>query len=453
MTFRQSSGIIGIWETIGRRHPSPFRERFEPMEAKTVTYGIRCSLKPKNREQERKLLQALGCRRFVYNHFLGINRDLHEKSEKFLSYNEMCRMLTLLKRTEDHEWLKDVPAQTLQQALKDLDEALKRFREGKGGFPTFRSRNVHDDTMRFPQYVEVFPDEGDIGDDRERLAQGRKEKKTVRGFVRLPKIGDVPCRLRRGVRNADIRHATVGYCRRNGRFHITFCCHVRIVEFPKTGKSIGLDGGAVRRWTDSDGRWSEALHKRENLARLHARLAREQRKFSDILRKWKASGKTDGKFGDLLRRKRLTIQSIWAKIRNIRKDIDDKESIGLIREYDLVAVEALRIGNMTRSAKGTVGKPGKNVRQKSGLNRNLLSNRLSEFYRKLEYKAEWYGKTFVRVDPKHTSQTCSACGHVDPMNRRTQAKFKCLSCGMEMNADHNAALNILHRAIQPPPGV
>jgi putative transposase len=101
---------------------------------------------------------------------------------------------------------------------------------------------------------------------------------------------------------------------------------------------------------------------------------------------------------------------------------------------------------MTRSAKGNIEEPGKNVKAKSGLNRSLLDLAGSSFYAMLEYKADWYGREYCQVDPKYTSQTCSNCGYKDKENRKTQALFKCVSCGLEMNADHNAAKNILGRA-------
>ena len=109
----------------------------------------------------------------------------------------------------------------------------------------------------------------------------------------------------------------------------------------------------------------------------------------------------------------------------------------------VVYVEDLKIRNMTRSARGTKETPGRNVRQKSGLNRSILSQGWGTFLSLLEYKVSWAGGMVVRIPPQYTSQTCAACGHVFPEIRTTQARFRCVSCAHADHADVNAAKNIL----------
>ena len=402
---------------------------------KTVRSGLKCSIKPENAKTREKLLQFLGCRRYIYNHFLEKNIE-YKDSKNFMSYYDMTKELTEFKHEEEVDWLCKANAQMLQQGLKDLSDALVMYKVGKRGFPIFRSRNKHEDTMRFPQAVTVKASQEEI----------EKGHKIVNGTVYLPKIGDVPCRLRDKIWEKEICQATVTYDRKRDRFYVSFSCFENIEEFPLTGKSVGIDVGSVRRYTDSEGNVSVSLRFRVNLKRLYARAIREQQKLSEIFEKFKAGGKKDLHLQRLLNRKRTTLRTTWRKIRNIRKDINHKESIALIKEFDLIAAEAMKLSKLTKSAKGTVENPGKNVKQKSGLNRNLLSNCLGEFSRMLTYKAEWYGKKYIQVDSKYTSQKCSECGHIDSMNRRTQAGFKCLRCGHTMNADHNAAKNILASA-------
>ncbi|MCE2466759.1 MAG: transposase [Caldilineaceae bacterium] len=91
---------------------------------------------------------------------------------------------------------------------------------------------------------------------------------------------------------------------------------------------------------------------------------------------------------------------------------------------------------MTASAKGTVGKPGTQVKQKSGLNRAILASGWDGLELKLAYKAG----ALLNVDAAYTSQTCSRCGHVSKANRPSQAVFACGTCGFRANADHNAAI-------------
>ena len=127
----------------------------------------------------------------------------------------------------------------------------------------------------------------------------------------------------------------------------------------------------------------------------------------------------------------------------MRLDFLHKTSTMIGETQAIVYVEDLKIRNMTRSARGTRETPGRNVRQKSGLNRSLLSQGWGTFLSLLEYKLVRRGGRLVRVDPRNTSRACFVCGHVSKENRPDQATFQCVSCGYKDHADVNAAWNIL----------
>jgi transposase len=138
-------------------------------------------------------------------------------------------------------------------------------------------------------------------------------------------------------------------------------------------------------------------------------------------------------------RVRLGIARIKSRERDRRKDWAEKTTTDIARRFDVIKVEDLRIRNMTRSAKGTREKPGRNVRQKSGLNRGILRSGWGVLVRRLAEKAP--GRV-VKVNAAFTSQRCSACGHVDRRSRKSQARFVCTACGFACHADVNAAINI-----------
>ena len=119
----------------------------------------------------------------------------------------------------------------------------------------------------------------------------------------------------------------------------------------------------------------------------------------------------------------------------------------IVHDHQLIAVEDTAIVNMTRSAKSTADKPARNAAQKRGLNRSILAQRWAGISNKLEYKARWYGRQFVRVPTAHTSQTCPSCGQIAAENRRTQAGFRCTRCRSGFNADVIAAENIRLRGV------
>jgi putative transposase len=136
---------------------------------------------------------------------------------------------------------------------------------------------------------------------------------------------------------------------------------------------------------------------------------------------------------------RLALARLRARQIDRRKDWAEKASTDLARRFDIVRVENLNIRGMTRSAKGTTGAPGRNVRQKAGLNREIMRSGWGLLVRRLEDKAP--GRV-EKINPAFTSQRCSACGHVDAKSRESQARFAFTACGFACNADVNAAKNI-----------
>ena len=144
------------------------------------------------------------------------------------------------------------------------------------------------------------------------------------------------------------------------------------------------------------------------------------------------------------RRRVLSNQQHCQRVAN-RNEVH-RLTTALVREYDLIIAEDLQITNMTRSARGTVEEPGKNVSAKSGLNRSINEQTWGLILTQLAYKAEWDGRELVKVDPRHTSQTCSVCGVVDA-SHRSGKEYDCSSCGSHLDADSNAARVILQRGL------
>lgn len=156
------------------------------------------------------------------------------------------------------------------------------------------------------------------------------------------------------------------------------------------------------------------------------------------------------KKGSANRRKAVwRVQKLHARVANARKDFLHKLSTTIAKNHGTVVVEALQVRNMSASAKGTVEEPGRNVRQKAGLNRSILDQGWRMFRTFLGYKLADRGGKLIEVPAAYTSQTCSVCDVTDPAGRVSQARFVCTACGHSENADVNAAKNILRRADSP----
>ena len=243
------------------------------------------------------------------------------------------------------------------------------------------------------------------------------------GQVWVPKAGWVRFRWSRAV-PAGVKSYRVTRDRA-GRWHVAFAVIPAPVPAPGNGQAVGIDRGVAVSAALSTG---ELLHCPALTARERTRLRRLQRRLARARRGSNRRGRV-----------KHAIARLRAREGDRRKDWAEKTSTGIARRFDVIRVENLQIGNMTRSAKGTRGNPGRNVRAKAGLNREILRSGWGLLVRRLQDKAP--GRV-EKVSPAFTSQRCSACGHVDAKSRESQARFVCTACGFACHADVNAAINI-----------
>ncbi len=168
------------------------------------------------------------------------------------------------------------------------------------------------------------------------------------------------------------------------------------------------------------------MYELPKLLELHAKLHRLQKKLAR--QQFKSNG---------WQRTKLRIQKVHREIAHVIKNWCHQTSRTIADVHDLVIFEDLNIQGMTKSAQGSRDKPGKNVAQKRGLNRAILRSGWGRLERYMTYK------TYTeKIDPKYTSQRCHNCGEVRRANRKSQSVYHCKECGVEKNADVNAALNI-----------
>ena len=194
---------------------------------------------------------------------------------------------------------------------------------------------------------------------------------------------------------------------------------------PGNGQVVGIDRGVAVSAALSTG---QRLHCPVLTGRERTRLRRLQRSLARARRGSNRRGRV-----------KHAIARLRARESDRRKDWAEKTSTGIARRFDVIRVEDLKITSMTRSAKGTRENPGRNVRAKAGLNREILRSGWGLLVRRLADKAP--GRV-EKIKPHYTSQRCSACGQVDRDSRESQAVFRCTACGFACNADVNAAMNI-----------
>lgn len=367
-------------------------------------YKYRLKAKP---DQAALFSMQAGCCRFVWNKALVINLSRLERKQSLLWYNEMAFWLAFWKSTDEAAFLKEAPSQSLQQTLRDLDRAFRdSFDKNQPGkrLPRFKKKGRHTDSFRYPQGFKLDGDR-----------------------VFLPKIGWVRFIKSREIEGTP-RNITVS--RRGDHWYVSIQTEREIADPVHSSTSaVGIDLGISRFATLSNGSFLEPLN---SFKKLGEKLAREQQRLS---RKKKHSANWQ--------KQKQRITRLHIRIAAARNDYLHKASTTISKNHAMVYVEDLRIRNMSKSAAGTSEAPGHNVWAKSGLNRSILDQGWFEFRRQLEYKLSWSGGRLVAVPARNTSRSCPACGHVSRENRKTQARFSCVGCGLEEHADLVGAINIL----------
>jgi putative transposase len=243
----------------------------------------------------------------------------------------------------------------------------------------------------------------------------------------LPKLGWIRYRNSREVLGT-VKNVTVSQsC---GKWFVSIQTE-REVEQPITTatRDIGIDLGIARFATFSDGSYLEPLHSFKQL--------------EDALRKAQQAMSRKVKYSNNWMKAKAKVQQLHARIANARRDYLHKATTTISQSHALVCIEDLPVRNMSASAAGDSETPGKNVKAKSGLNKAILDQGWFEFRRQLDYKLAWMGGLLLAVPPRDTSRTCPCCAHVSKDNRQIQARFLCVECGFEENADVVGAINVL----------
>jgi transposase len=358
--------------------------------------------------QEAVLRDHCAHARYVWNLAVEQHSHWHPGRTSAPGYLEQSRQLTAARA--EHDWLAAGSQMVQQQALRDFAQAMAAFFDPANptGLPSWRK-------ARRDEGFRVVGRRGRQWDVR------RLNRKA--GEVWMPKVGWVRFRWSRAVPPGVKSYRVT--MDRAGRWHIAFAAIPDPAPGPGNGEVVGIDRGVAVSAALSTG---ELLHVSGLTVRERKRLGRLERK---LARSRRGSERRKGV--------RLAIARLKARETDRRKDWAEKASTDIARRFDTIRVEDLLIKNMTRSAKGSAGNPGRNVRQKSGLNREILRSGWGLLVRRLEEKA---ASRVEKIKPAFTSQRCSACGHVDAKSRESQARFVCTACGLACNADVNAARNI-----------
>ncbi|MER6225157.1 RNA-guided endonuclease InsQ/TnpB family protein [Streptomyces sp. 900105755] len=381
--------------------------------------------------QAEQMLTHCAHARYVWN--LAVEQHAHWRRwrKPAPGFAEQCRQLTEARR--DNEWLGAGNADVQQQALKDFAKAKSAFFTSGFGEPTWRKKYQHEGfrvigTDRVPEHHADGSPKLNAKTGKQVMGRSVVVRRLNRRWaqVKVPGCGWVRFRLSARGKGTQLPAAkTFRVTCRNGQWHIAFAVIPEPVPAPWTGEVIGIDRGVSITAALSDGR---KLKCPQLTVRERAQIRKHQRRAA---RAKKGSARRTAAYAEVARLKAREV--------NRRRDWCEKTSTLLARTYGLIRFEKLNIKNMTRSAKGTVERPGKHVTQKAGLNRGILAQGWGLLRRRTGDKAP--GRV-EDVPAPYTSLRCSACGWIEKKSRKNQADFVCVSCGFTCNADENASINV-----------
>lgn len=365
--------------------------------------GMRLTFKYRlnpTKAQRAALERQLDLCRWVYNKTLEARRDAWQGRGESLSRYDTAHLLTAWRA--ENGWLREGHAQAQQDAQKRVDLAFRAFfRRVKAGeepgYPRFRGAGWYD-SFTYPQ--------------------PKGNWRFVGERLHLSKIGDVKIKLHRPLRGAQktltLRRDSVG------NWYACFSCEVQPAPLPVSSEMVGIDLGLKTFAVKSDG--TPPIKRQRWMKRDAKDIARLQRKKERLPK------------GSAQRRKVLrALNHAYRRATNRRTDFAHQESRKLVNRYGLIVFEDLDIQNMQSNGNRVV-------------NRGIADAAWGQFVQFTTYKAESAGRAVLRVNPRGTTQECSGCGEVVPKDLSVRV-HDCPHCGLKLDRDLNAALNILARGL------
>lgn len=377
-----------------------------------ILKGIQVKIYP-NQAQCEQLHQWFGCQRFVWNQYLGMLNKRYQNNPNlsFPSKFDLNRLLVPLKK--EYPFLKDAESSSLQQVCEKLHEAFQQFFKKMRKHPRFKTKKQHQKTITIKNNQNI---------------------QLTHQAIKLPKLGWIKARWSNHLPFQAIKRVTVQQ-RPSGRYVASVLVESENQVIQLTGKEVGVDVGQLDLAILSDGKRIPSL----NQTKEWRRLAKWQRCYSRRLRQAKMKGLPLNQAKNLQKAKQM-VAKCYEKIQHQRQNYLQQVTTWIIRHYDLIGLEDIRVKNL-------LSNPNHKAYLK-GTHRKLAQQSWRLFRDFLTYKAEWANKQVVPVNPAYTTQDCSICGHRIGKLDCSIRQWTCPSCRTVHDRDVNAACNILVRAKQ-----
>ena len=373
--------------------------------------ALKIELKLTN-EQKIQVNKTIGVERFIYNEYIKYNQEQYKLGNKFISANDFSKYINniYLPNNPDKKWIKDVSSKSIKQAMIYGEQAFKRFFKGLSAFPVFKKKGKNELGAYF-----VKNNKTDFEFYRHKI------KIPTLKFVRVKEYGYIP-------KNTNIKSGTI--TKIADRYFLSLIIKVKdIVKAENTGtKGLGIDLGIKDTAICSNGRVFKNINKTIKIKKLKKKLKREQRKMS---RSYEYSKSKKIKLKELknFNKKKLKVQKIFYRLNCIRDDYNNKIVDEITRaKLKYITIEDLKVSNMMKN---------------KHLSKAIQEQNFYAIRTKLINKCKERNIELRLVDTFYpSSKTCSCCGSVKKDLKLNDRIYKCISCGIEIDRDYNASINL-----------